>query len=131
MNCQRCNSKRIVTVESHARDCHFYKEHHTGYEHNGYMPKCQVGNGDDSSFTFCLHCGQLQGQWPAPNIEVDRFEIGEIVALESTSFTEYTRDKHRRLEVKEVLEGYRYHLRDINDGTLFEDWKHEWIRSLR
>jgi len=76
LQCQRCNSGRILDVNAHGRDCnHFALQLSTGEisEHEGYVPgELGVGCGDDVEFTVCLDCGQMQGDWPLPATALDR-----------------------------------------------------------
>jgi hypothetical protein len=67
MNCQRCNSARILNVNAKASDCIFLRlgEH----ERDGYMPDdVNLGGGDYVEFSVCLDCGQVQGEYPLPPI---------------------------------------------------------------
>jgi hypothetical protein len=63
MHCQRCNSDRVLTISGKCSDCcnWMYKDK----EQNGYAPiGMGVDGGDYISITYCLECGQLQGDFP-------------------------------------------------------------------
>ena len=68
MNCQKCNSERIVRTSAKCSDC-FSADMGTK-EHIGYVPRdIGIGGGDYVNFTYCLECGQIQGQFPMPDPE--------------------------------------------------------------
>jgi hypothetical protein len=65
MSCQRCNSDRIVEINSKSSDCNFVD--FQGAEYNGYVPNdLGIGGGDYIRFKYCLDCGQIQGNFPLP-----------------------------------------------------------------
>jgi len=65
MNCQRCNSTRLLDVSAKASDCVSLRSGE--YEHHGEMPDdVNLGGGDYVRFTVCLDCGQIQGEYPLP-----------------------------------------------------------------
>ena len=76
MACQRCKSYRILSVQSHGRDCNsFYLN---GEEHQGYVPEgFNLGEGDDVEFDVCLDCGQIQGEYPLPPTILETSEESE------------------------------------------------------
>lgn len=40
-----------------------------GFSHDGYVPDgLGIGGGDYLNFSFCLDCGQMQGEFPVPGI---------------------------------------------------------------
>jgi hypothetical protein len=63
MNCQKCQSDRILKISAKCADLCFaaYK----GIEQCDYAPD-DVGldGGDYVAFNFCLECGTIQGKWP-------------------------------------------------------------------
>jgi hypothetical protein len=66
MRCQRCASERLATVQSHASDMHdvqIGERESASY----YLPyDLGIGGGDDLRMTYCLRCGQIQGNFPLP-----------------------------------------------------------------
>lgn len=70
MPCQRCDSRRIVTISGKCADMA-----HTSIgnaKENGYVPlDLGVGGGDYIRVKYCLECGQLQGEWPLPQAEIE------------------------------------------------------------
>ena len=72
MNCDKCNSDRIVNIDSKCSDCCFlsYKE----YENDGYVPdEIGIGGGDYVAFSFCLDCGKIQGDFPVDDNSLMEF----------------------------------------------------------
>lgn len=73
MNCQKCDSDRIMDIHGKVSDCCIavYK----GYESDGYPPY-EIGvdcenDSDSLSFSYCLECGQIQGKWPLSDPTLD------------------------------------------------------------
>jgi hypothetical protein len=63
MECDRCKSNRVVSINSKCSDCCVaaYKE----FESVGYAPyEIGIGGGDYVEFSFCLDCGKIQGEFP-------------------------------------------------------------------
>ena len=61
MNCQHCNSDRIIFIQAHARDCFNINYDKYNIEHDGYCPEgFPLGSGDDIDFIFCAECGMIQ-----------------------------------------------------------------------
>lgn len=74
MSCQKCNSERVCSVQSHASDCHFVRIGEK--ESYGYLPSdLGIGGGDDLEMEFCLDCGQIQGDFPRPRTELEDQEV--------------------------------------------------------
>lgn len=70
MNCQKCNSARVMNVYSKASDLHTVSMGQN--EHSGYLPyDLGIGGGDEARFDFCLNCGQIQGTWPVPLCKIE------------------------------------------------------------
>jgi len=75
MACQRCKSERIMSINAKCSDLCFASigEH----ESDGYVPK-DIGlndkSGDYVEFDYCLDCGQIQGEFPVPETELERGE---------------------------------------------------------
>lgn len=68
MNCKRCNSKRVLSLMSHASDRHVAELN--GKEKIGYAPEIQgICGGDDTNLDICLDCGQVQGIFPKSKVE--------------------------------------------------------------
>lgn len=67
MKCQRCESKRILSVFAHCIDS--FSASLDGRRYDGYVPsKLGIGEGgDDVEIKVCMGCGQLQGTWPNEN----------------------------------------------------------------
>lgn len=71
MNCQRCNSNRVLYASAHCSDLGVFSIH--DQEHVGYVPEdLGVGGGDDMEVHLCLDCGQAQGKWPLPQSKLER-----------------------------------------------------------
>jgi hypothetical protein len=65
MNCQRCNSERILSAGGKCSDCFGASIGKT--EITGYVPNdLAIGGGDYIEFNLCLDCGQLQNKFPLP-----------------------------------------------------------------
>lgn len=61
--CQKCNAVAIVHLSSKASDLNFFKHLHR--EHDGYvLSGMGIGSGDYVEFSYCVNCGQIQGDWP-------------------------------------------------------------------
>ena len=73
MNCQRCQSKRVLVVYAHCSDCCSYG---IGYaEHDGYVPRdLGIGGGDDVEIEVCLDCGQMQGEYPIKPSKLEQLD---------------------------------------------------------
>lgn len=70
MKCQRCNSDRIASVSAKCSDLCFWET--AGIEKDGYVPgDVGIGGGDYVELSYCLECGQIQGTWPIPKVNVD------------------------------------------------------------
>jgi len=65
MVCQKCQSKRSASVQGKTSDlCCFYVSSND-IELNDYVPSgVGIGGGDYIEFTYCLDCGQIQGNFP-------------------------------------------------------------------
>lgn len=87
MNCQRCKSDRVLSVNSHASDMHSLTIKNN--EHNGYIPsdfRSIIGCGDDCKFKVCLDCGQHQGTFP---IGITKLESRYNFYIDNVSFGYY------------------------------------------
>lgn len=75
MNCDNCQSNRIVEVSGKCSDLCLVKMGEKQY--GGYAPDDMVigtDDGDYLEFNFCLNCGKIQGQFP---LETTKLEKGE------------------------------------------------------
>jgi hypothetical protein len=71
MNCKRCDSTRILTVNAHCKDLGSFEINGASYD--GYVPDdLGIGRADDVEFDLCLDCGQIQGRWPLPQSKLER-----------------------------------------------------------
>lgn len=78
--CQKCNTVAIVQVSSKASDRNWFRHLHR--EHDGYVLRDMgIGSGDYVDFSFCINCGQIQGEWP-------KKIHGRIVAKETHGYQE-------------------------------------------
>lgn len=70
MTCQNCGSERIGKVSAKCSDaCHYRLGE---LELSYYVPSdLGIGGGDYVEFSYCLDCGQMQGEFPIPQSEVD------------------------------------------------------------
>lgn len=65
MPCQNenCKSDRIASVSGKTSDLCFYT--FKGAEKDGYVPyDVGIDGGDYIAFSYCLECGQMQGEFP-------------------------------------------------------------------
>lgn len=70
MNCQKCNSSRVVMVSAKCSDLCVVKI--SNQTHNGYVPHDMgIGGGDYVEIDLCLDCGHVQGEWPVPDTELE------------------------------------------------------------
>ena len=75
MDCQRCNSDRVLEVNSKSSDCNGFTI--SDKEYIGYVRSdLKIGGGDYIEFSYCLDCGQIQGEFPIPETELERGELG-------------------------------------------------------
>lgn len=71
MNCQKCNSSRVVMVSAKCNDLCVVKI--SGYGVDGYVPDdMNMGGGNYVEINLCLECGHVQGEWPVPETELER-----------------------------------------------------------
>lgn len=70
MNCQSCNSSRILSVGAHCSDRCVVS---IGDNENvGYVPfDLGIGGDDDVEIKLCLNCGLVQGEWPLPITDLE------------------------------------------------------------
>lgn len=73
MNCQRCNSDRVVNVNAKASDLFFVSIGEK--EEDGYLPRDMgIGGGDYLDMSYCLDCGQIKGKFPLAPTELEKKE---------------------------------------------------------
>lgn len=78
MKCQRCNgTSKLYRISAKCCDLYWH-EHLGGKEYNGYVPDWIGEYGDYITFTICRHCGQVQGEWPELNPEMNQFKSGKV-----------------------------------------------------
>jgi len=64
--CQRCKSLRVLKVQGKVSDC--FAMCMTNKKYNGYVANdIGIGGGDYIEFSYCLMCGQIQGDFPINN----------------------------------------------------------------
>ena len=63
MNCRRCQSPRIASVNGKTAD--LCRVEAGGVMTDGHVPYGMgIGGGDTLRFAYCLDCGQLRGTFP-------------------------------------------------------------------
>jgi hypothetical protein len=78
MKCQKCESERLCYICSKSSDLNNGVV--VGTEFDGYVPDdIGIGGGDYVDFTWCLECGQIQGQFPLETPEKYIVEPEELV----------------------------------------------------
>jgi len=71
MSCKKCNSNRVAEVSAKCSDCCGVNLGDS--THEGYVPKdLGIGGGDYIEISFCLDCGQLQGNFPLPSAKIEK-----------------------------------------------------------
>lgn len=68
MACQRCNSSRLVKVVAKAAGTKRFEFYDFEFEELDIPNLCE---GDYLRFLYCLVCGQVQGSFPTPPLEVE------------------------------------------------------------
>lgn len=70
MSCQQCKSERLLTISAKCSDLCFCEINNK--KDDGYVPSdAGIGGGDYVKFTYCLNCGQIQGEFPLPTMELE------------------------------------------------------------
>ncbi len=62
MNCQKCNSDRVLEVTAKANDLHYYEFKNETADQTYAIEFCN--SGDYTEFKCCMECGQMQGEFP-------------------------------------------------------------------
>ena len=76
MECQKCGSTRLIEVKGKTSDlCSITvypdSKDSTDFEWNYVPDDMGIGGGDYIEFTFCLNCGQIQGEFPLETTEYE------------------------------------------------------------
>lgn len=75
--CQRCKSARVAMLNGKCSD--MCSVNIGDREHEGYVPReLGVGGGDYVDLSWCLDCGQLQGEFPIPKHELEGAQDAEV-----------------------------------------------------
>lgn len=106
MNCQRCQSARVISVAAKCSDCCGVNLGDSSVD--GYVPKdLGIGGGDYVEFLLCLECGQLQGNFPLPPAKIEKqISDEEIVEFFNNHFSEGSSvylEKHSYIVRQEVI----------------------------
>jgi len=76
MACKNCESERIASVSGKCSDMCSITLGES--ERNDYVPKDMgIGGGDYLEFSYCLDCGQIQGEFPLDPSEMESDEEEE------------------------------------------------------
>ena len=74
--CESCGSSRVAKINGKCNDCF-----HIGVgkkSHDGYVPRdIGIGGSDYISFSYCLDCGKIQGDFPLAPTKVETKEEEE------------------------------------------------------
>lgn len=71
-----CESQRLCTISCKCSD--LFNAEIEGNEHDGYVPPdLGIGGGDYVKMVYCLNCGQIQGEWPLPETELEQGRIDD------------------------------------------------------
>jgi hypothetical protein len=70
--CVRCQNERIANVIAKCSD--MCTINFMGKTHSGYVPNSAIGAGDYIEFEYCLECGQIQGTFPAKDLDITEEE---------------------------------------------------------
>lgn len=74
MACQKCQSERVATVSGKTSDM-FCGDIAGARDVDGYVPSdWGIGGSDYIEFSYCLDCGQMQGEFPLAPTE---YEVGD------------------------------------------------------
>lgn len=70
-NCQHCKSERVINIVGKCSDC--FSAFINDKSHDGYVPNdLGIGGGDYIEFSYCLECGQMQGEFPLPSSKLEK-----------------------------------------------------------
>ena len=64
MNCDKCNSERVLSVSGKCSD--MFSANGCGIDYQDYVPTgIGIDDGEDyMAFKYCLDCGKIQGKFP-------------------------------------------------------------------
>ena len=69
--CKNCDSQRCMKIVAKSNDLNSVTINTKTYK-NLYVPEDMgIGGGDYISFMCCLDCGQIQGEWPVPETDLE------------------------------------------------------------
>ena len=75
MNCQKCNSERIIGINAKCSDL-FSMTNQDGESKRGYVPTNLFfgsdGYGDYVEMDFCADCGQIQAKFPVTQSSIKK-----------------------------------------------------------
>lgn len=108
MNCDKCDSKRILRVSSKPSDCSSVTL--GDVSHDGYLPKdLGIGGGDYVEFNLCLDCGKVQGKFPLPQCALEKTDKNEYISdFYLNHFVEGTLINYSRLDSRRIVESASY-----------------------
>lgn len=76
--CIRCNgTAKLYSISAKCSDMYSHVSLKSGKEYEGCVPDWIGEYGDYVSFVICRHCGQIQGDWPELNPEMNQFKHGK------------------------------------------------------
>lgn len=83
MNCQKCNSERIIHVQAKCSELCTESLVNLAHRHQQGYVSSDIGldsGGDYIRLKYCLECGQIQGKFPLPlaSIELDNEESRDL-----------------------------------------------------
>src|SRR4051794_13934337 len=110
LECQNCKSQRVIGIEALAKDQFLvrmpgetweatYAEGSNDSAPFGVGLDSPDSNGDSITFDFCLNCGQMQGEWPAPK---SYYEMNR----EEQILSEYLPEYHASIRVQLIAQGF-------------------------
>jgi hypothetical protein len=70
--CNECSSSKLISVIGKCNDrcITIYNDK----EYKGYVPDdMNIGGGDYMEFTYCAHCGKIQGDFPISDENIDKY----------------------------------------------------------
>lgn len=74
--CKRCNSGRVLDASAKTSDG--FGMWIAGNEYTGYVPRdIGIGGGDYVKISYCLDCGQIQGNFPLEKLEIEEEKVDE------------------------------------------------------
>jgi hypothetical protein len=80
IKCQRCNGQaKLYHISAKCADLYSHEHLNKDTQYKGYVPDWIGRWGDYVEFTICRHCGQVQGEWPMDNPEMNQFGSGRVI----------------------------------------------------